>query len=451
MTGHGGQPTGPKLASIGSIMGTSGGQLDVGAAVDRYEIVRLIGSGAMGEVYLAVHGFTKKAVALKVLRAGQAQGAEQMRTEAMALCRVHHDHLVEVYDAGLAEVAQPDGSRPSLIWMAMELLEGESLRERIHREGAVRPGLALSWAAAVAEGLEAAHAEGIVHRDLKPENVFLTKAGDVRVLDFGTVGMKGQVDAAAQGTVAYMAPEQLGREPVDARADVYALGILLYEMLAGRHPFSNPEGGLGTTEQLVAMQLTADPEPLEAFVGREVWSVVARAVDKVPDRRFGSMTEMGAALRGLARAYGGRAGALRLSGSGSELTPPPMMQTPAPMGATPVPPHVPAGVTGKALAGLALVATAVGALAVVALRPPPVELEPKSPGVVVLPSDASTASGDAAVPEGVATPSPAVDPEPSAAPEETAEPTSTAEPVVVPTATVIRPRPKCKEIFGCPD
>ena len=78
VTGHGGQPSGRELASIGSIMGTSGGQLDVGAAVDRYEIVRLIGSGAMGEVYLAVHGFTKKAVALKVLRAGQAQGAEQM-------------------------------------------------------------------------------------------------------------------------------------------------------------------------------------------------------------------------------------------------------------------------------------------------------------------------------------------------------------------------------------
>ncbi len=426
-------------------MGTSGGQLDVGAAVDRYEVVRLIGSGAMGEVYLAMHGFTKKVVALKVLRAGQSQGAEQMRAEAMALCRVHHDHLVEVYDAGMADVALPDGSRPSLIWMAMELLEGESLRERVHREGAVRPGLALGWASAVAEGLEAAHAEGIVHRDLKPENVFLTKTGEVRVLDFGTVGMKGQVDATAQGTVAYMAPEQLGREPVDVRADVYALGILLYEMLAGRHPFSNPEGGLGTTEQLVAMQLTADPEPLETFVGQEVWSVIARAVDKDPGRRFASMAEMGAALRALAQAYGGRAGALRLSGhSGSELTPPPMMQTPAPLGTTPLPPNA-TGMTAKALAALALVATALGALTVVALRPP-AEVAPKGPGVVVFPADASTASGDDAIPEDV---TPEVEPEPPTV--KTAEPLPTAGPVVEPTGKVWPKPKKCKEIFGCPD
>ena len=440
----GGQLRLPFLATIGS-MGSSGGKLDVGAVVDRYEVVRLIGAGAMGEVYLAMHGFTKKAVALKVLRAGGARGAEQMRNEAVALCRVRHDHLVEVYDAGVAGVAVAGESVP-LIWMAMELLEGESLRERIHREGAVRPGLALSWAAAVAEGLEVAHRESIVHRDLKPENVFLTKAGEVRVLDFGTVGMKGQIDAAAQGTVAYMAPEQLERAPVDARADIYALGLLLYEMLAGRHAFSGPDGGLGTTEQLVAMQLAAAPEPLTSFVGEEVWAVVARAVDKDPAGRFGTIAEMAAALRSVAQRYG-HSGALRLSGSitGSGFTPTPTTRTPAPLEATPLPAASPptSGVTGGTLAGLALVATAVGALAVVALRGPgvPELVEPRAPSAMSAPVEEPLEAPDTheevekAVEDTAETAGP-VEPEPSA--------------TRVPTVRLVVPKPSCKEIFGCP-
>jgi len=365
------------------------GQLSPGSKCDRYEIVRLIGAGGMGEVYMALHEFTKKAVALKVLKVSHVamqEHVEKMRAEAMVLCRIKHDNLVEVYDAGITQVDIGGQSLP-MIWMAMELLEGESLRERLVREGAIRPGLALRWAAAVAEGLQAAHDEGVIHRDLKPENIFITKAGKVRVLDFGTAMFQGfgQQTDHGEGTIPYMSPEQLGHEQLDARSDIYALGYIVYEMLAGRHPFSNPDGGFPAMQQLINMHIAGDPESLEAHVGAEVWGSLAAAIAKDRQGRYASMRDMGGALLQLASRYGENSGALRLTGASSTANRAvsstgrnampshvgAMGQsgvTPAPIAHTP-PPTAPSGVTGGTLAGLAVASLVAGAAAVLVLRP----------------------------------------------------------------------------------
>jgi serine/threonine protein kinase len=369
------------------------GQLAPGSKCDRYEIVRLIGAGGMGEVYQALHGFTKKPVALKVLKikhAGKADLVEKMRAEAMVLCRIKHDNLIEVYDAGIAEVTVAGDSAPrAMIWMAMELLDGESLRERLIREGAVRMGLALDWAAQVADGVQAAHDAQVIHRDLKPENIFLTKKGDIRVLDFGTAKFEGfglpeTKQAERVGTIPYMAPEHLGGEKVDARSDVFALGFIVYEMLAGRHPFANADGSFPPLDQLMGMQLAGEPASLEGFVGPAIWQVVQRACQGDPSQRFASMSELARVLRAVRTELTGTSasGPLRISGTSasvsggypataalpsaspsatavgaSNVTPPPVGITPAPI------PHT--GVGRGALTGMAIAAASLSAILVV--------------------------------------------------------------------------------------
>jgi eukaryotic-like serine/threonine-protein kinase len=357
---------------------TQMGQLPSGSKCDRYEIVRLIGAGGMGEVYMALHEFTKKPVALKVLKvthAAKEQHVEKMRAEAMLLCRIKHKNLVEVYDAGIADVTI-EGSPVPLIWMAMELLEGESFRERLHREGAIRPGLALEWTAQVADGVHAAHMAGVVHRDLKPENIFMTKKGEVRVLDFGTAkfqgfGHKKTMNTDRVGTVPYMSPEHLAGDDLDGRSDIYALGLILYEMLAGRHPFSNEQGAFPPMDQLIGMQLGGDPDSLAPYVGDDVWRVVERAVHKEVAARYPSMEAMGQACRAAAAPFGERTGALRLSGTAHRLGMSGLGAsgvTPAPLAtSTPGMPAPTTGVSGGALAVMALVAMGLGGAAVFAV------------------------------------------------------------------------------------
>jgi serine/threonine protein kinase len=370
------------------------GQLAPGSKCDRYDIIRLIGAGGMGEVYQAMHEFTKKQVALKVLKithAAKEHHVEKMRAEAMVLCQIKHPHLVEVYDAGFADVQTTRGGVQSLIWMAMELLEGESLRERLSREGAIRPALALEWAAQIADGIQAAHEASVIHRDLKPENIFITKKGDIRVLDFGTAKFDGfghnPTRAADRvGTIPYMSPEHLNGEDLDGRSDIYALGFILYEMLAGRHPFSDENAGFPPLDRLLPMALAADPDSLAPHVGDAVWQLVERSVQKDRDARFGSMREAAAAYRQVAATYGtDTSGALRLSGSSANNPIPAAVadttgghrQSAIPAGgsfANMTPPPLAAGVreekddrgfTGGAIVGMALAAAAMGALAVV--------------------------------------------------------------------------------------
>ncbi|MCA9624184.1 MAG: serine/threonine protein kinase, partial [Myxococcales bacterium] len=279
-----------------------------------------------------------------------------------------------------------------------ELLEGESLRERLMREGAVRPALALEWVAQCADGVQAAHDANVIHRDLKPENVFLTKKGDIRVLDFGTAKFEGFGHPATStndrvGTVPYMSPEHLGGEELDGRSDVYALGFILYEMLAGRHPFSDERGAFPPMDQLIGMVLGGEPDSLAHHVGEQVWQVVVRAIAKDKNHRFGSMAELAQACRSAAAAYGAQGtGALRLSGSSANMPVPagasgsyaamsqsglsPLGQsgmgqsglTPSPLTSSGVRPPV-TGVSGGTLAGLGALAVVLGA-AIVFLASP---------------------------------------------------------------------------------
>ena len=220
-------------------------RLQSGSAVGRYRIDALIGAGGMGQVYRARDPSIERDVAIKVLPADYAADAERLRRfeqEAHASGALNHPNVLTLYDVGTAD------GRPYLV---MELLDGETLRDCVGR-GAMPAARACEIAAAIARGLAAAHARGIVHRDLKPENVMVTRDGRVKILDFGIAKLRVRDPNLDQrtvttpqrtaadtmlGTAGYMAPEQIRGEPTDERADLFALGAMLFELLTGRRAF----------------------------------------------------------------------------------------------------------------------------------------------------------------------------------------------------------------------
>ena len=220
----------------------------------RYRMGALLATGGMGEVWAAHDLLLDRAVAVKVLGgalAGDGRAAERLRREARAAGRLEHPSIARVLDLG-----EHDG-RPYLV---MELLEGESLAARIDRAGPMPPVEAARVVAAVAGALEAAHQAGVVHRDVKPGNVFLTSTGAVKVLDFGIASAAN--DAALTtgdllGTAAYLAPERVLGHRATPAADIYALGVVLYELLAGHRPFDG-----GTEVELAMAHVNADPPSL---------------------------------------------------------------------------------------------------------------------------------------------------------------------------------------------
>jgi len=274
-------------------------RLDTGAAVGPYRIDLLIGAGGMGEVYRAHDPRIARDVAIKVLPSAYAADADRLRRfqqEARASGALNHPNVATLYDVGTAE------GRPYLV---MELLDGETLRERLGR-GALPTARACELAAAIAHGLAAAHAKGIVHRDLKPENVIVTRDGRVKVLDFGIAKLRdpepdpdaGTVTTplrtAAEtvlGTAGYMAPEQVRGAVADARADLFALGAILYELLTGRRAFECRS----RVETLHAV-LHDDPPALGGSVPTAVDRIVRRCLEKDPEARFQSALDLAFAL-----------------------------------------------------------------------------------------------------------------------------------------------------------
>jgi len=268
--------------------------LSRGSRLGPYEILAPLGAGGMGEVYRARDSRLGRDVALKVIPRESSRDSERIRRfeqEARAAGTLSHPNVCAVYDLGSHE-----GSP----FVVMELLEGETLREILYG-GAVPLRKALDYAAQAAEGLAAAHAKGIIHRDLKPENLFVMKDGRVKVLDFGLAKlMGGEVSApgpmaertppgtmtspgAILGTTAYLSPEQVRGESVDARTDVFSLGIVLYEMLCGRRPFD------GRTSADVMSAILHQEAPALATVRPDAppqlaW-LVRRCLAKDPDRR----------------------------------------------------------------------------------------------------------------------------------------------------------------------
>src|SRR3979411_2886863 len=205
-----------------------------GTKLGPYEIVSLLGAGGMGEVYRARDSRLKREVAIKVLPRALSLDADRMRRfeqEALSTAALNHPNILAVFDIGTSE-----GSP----YVVSELLEGETLRERL-RSGAIPVRKTLDYAMQVAHGLAAAHEKGIVHRDLKPENLFITRDGQVKILDFGLVKLmaprapRGNGDLLA--TVGYMAPEQIRASSGDHRSDIFAFGSILYEMVTARPAF----------------------------------------------------------------------------------------------------------------------------------------------------------------------------------------------------------------------
>jgi serine/threonine-protein kinase len=262
---------------------------------DTYRLERLIGEGGMGKVYEAAHLRLKRRFAVKVLSpvvATLPEAVARFRREGEVTSALGHPHIIDVVDSHITSDGQP--------YIVMELLDGESLGSRLARP----PALALREAAEIvrqaASALHAAHGLGVVHRDLKPENVFLCRRSEgifVKVLDFGiskVLGSQSMLTAASviMGTPSYMAPEQAeGRiAEIDARTDIFALGAILYEMLAGRPPF------LGESITAVLYQ-TVHQEPiplreLQPLVPAAVERVVARALAKRPSERYGTALEL---------------------------------------------------------------------------------------------------------------------------------------------------------------
>jgi len=264
------------------------------AVADRYEVEREFGAGGMATVYLARDARHHREVAIKVLRPELAAviGAERFLREIEIAAALHHPHILPLYDSG-----QADG----LLFYVMPYIEGESLRRRLQRETQLPIEEALQITRHVAAALDYAHRHGIVHRDIKPENILLHE-GEALVADFGIAlairaagGERLTETGLSLGTPHYMSPEQAtGERQVDARSDVYSLGCVLYEMLAGQPPHTGP-----TAQAIVAQLLTTrapDVRALRDAVPPVVADAVAKALGKLPADRFASAAEFGAAI-----------------------------------------------------------------------------------------------------------------------------------------------------------
>jgi tetratricopeptide (TPR) repeat protein len=273
-----------------------------GSTVGPYQILDKLGSGGMGEVFLCHDSRLQRKVALKCLTSGEPSVVEEANIlrEARAAARLTHPHIASVYD-----VLEHEG-RPFIV---MEYVEGESLRACL-RNGALPPDKVIAIGRQLASALAAAHAQGVIHRDLKPSNVQVMPDGTIKVLDFGIAKLMPRVErttdapttthmvsrerSEALGTPVYMAPEQLISGHVDARSDVYSLGVLLFEMTAGRRPFVETDA----VALAVAMSTLPPPPPdaIDPRVPHRLSSVIVKALQREPFNRYQSAQELAAAL-----------------------------------------------------------------------------------------------------------------------------------------------------------
>jgi len=290
--------------------------LITGFQLDSYEIIALLGAGGMGEVYRARDAALKRDVAIKVLPAECSRDIERLRRfdlEAQAAAALNHPNIVSIFHVG-----RYDGSP----YIVTELLQGETLRERL-RKGPMRLREVLDYGVELARGLAAAHDAGIVHRDLKPENIWITKDGRIKILDFGlaklnpakavsldgiTVSFRQEsVSGHVLGTVGYMSPEQVRGEVADARSDIFAVGVVLYEMLTGKSAFRK-----ATLAETMTAILNEDPPSVSQIapsVPPGLQRIVNRCLAKNPAQRFQHATDLEFALE-----------ALSDSGTGSQVT-----------------------------------------------------------------------------------------------------------------------------------
>jgi TolB-like protein/tetratricopeptide (TPR) repeat protein len=274
-----------------------------GTRLGPYEITEPLGKGGMGEVYRARDSRLERSVAIKILapQARDSDGARRFDREARAVASLSHPHVVALFDVG-----EQDG----VAYVVTELVEGDTLRDRLAR-GPLRTQEAAELAGQVAEGLSAAHDRGLVHRDIKPENIVITPAGRAKILDFGLAKAdamsrepsSSQTDPTVSvltepgmisGTVGYMSPEQVRGEPVDARSDIFALGSVLYEMLAGRRPFAG-DSKVETLNAILKEEPAIPPPGLR--LPEELTRILQRCLAKRKENRYHSAADLAHDLR----------------------------------------------------------------------------------------------------------------------------------------------------------
>src|SRR5437899_6998861 len=282
----------------------------VGQTIDHYKISESIGTGGMGEVYLATDVTAGRQAALKLLPmrfTGDAERLKRFQQEARAVVALNHPNILTVYEIG---------EDHSIHYIASELIEGETLRQRLTR-GRMQLSEAVDIAIQVASALAAAHARGIVHRDIKPENIMLRPDGYVKVLDFGIAKLAESAFAEATadgagsmtlaetnlgsilGTVRYMSPEQARGAPIDKGTDIWSLGVVLYEMVTGHAPFAGDTPG-----ETMSSILEVEPPPLTSYVAHtpaELQQIISKTLRKEREERYQSAHELLEALQSLRR------------------------------------------------------------------------------------------------------------------------------------------------------
>lgn len=293
--------------------------IESGTSLSHYKILGPLGAGGMGEVYKAYDTKLERTVAVKILPPQLVRNEERLRRfiqEARAASSLNHPHIVTVHEIGESTIGDGDASQ-HVNYIAMELIEGVTLRRKIHAGGSdLRVNL--SYLAQAAEGVAKAHAAGIVHRDLKPENVMVSADGFAKVLDFGLAKLtpvrdtrSGPADSTAvwnetregvvMGTVAYMSPEQVQGKSVDHRSDIFSFGAILYEATTGQRPFD-----ADSDIDLMHRILHEKPTPvgdLNPSVPAELRRVIRRCLAKDPDRRYQSMKDLAIELREIVDEY----------------------------------------------------------------------------------------------------------------------------------------------------
>src|SRR6266513_2663022 len=297
----------PAVAIATRIIGNGQADLLVGQTIGHYKISKQIGTGGMGEVYLATDVVAGRKAALKLLPlrfTGDAERLKRFEQEARAVVGLNHPNIVTVYEIG---------EENSIHYIASELIEGETLRDRLTR-GPLQLTEALEVAIQVASALAAAHQAVIVHRDIKPENIMLRPDGYAKVLDFGIAKLAEQELPTSMprdealllvetnlgsilGTAHYMSPEQARGQKVNARSDIWSLGVVLYEIVTGNPPFRGE-----TPSDCIAAILTAEPAPLSSVspdVPARLESILQKALRKNTDERYQTIKEMLAELRSL--------------------------------------------------------------------------------------------------------------------------------------------------------
>ena len=261
-------------------------------SIGGYEVLEELGKGATGTVYRCLQASLHREVAVKVLAPVLTHDEKfiaRFSREAKVTAGLRHPHIVEVFNA-----AEEDG----VFFIAMELIEGEDLYELFQKHGTIELQKALTWTDQLLSALEVAHDKGVTHRDIKPANILIREDGTLALADFSVAHLADErltKTGSVLGTVEYMAPEMLEGKPVSGQVDIYAVGLILYEMLTGTHPFRRDSAGESMKAHL--LEDAPDPSKLTNSIDPQLGRLVLKAIDRDPEQRFRTATEMRAALK----------------------------------------------------------------------------------------------------------------------------------------------------------